>query len=129
MEPIILEVFSDKDFLAVDGYIKDLSQVASIEETLLQVCDCSFLYFYRDMFPQFVSSLYHKNLVTPMSHIQLVLSAFSDPERILVHINHLERNPLSGMSNCHSAYQNFVLRVLTEEFVEPLCQLIETDLR
>ena len=129
MEPIITEVFSDKDFLAVDGYIKDLSQVASIEETLLQVCDCSFLYFYRDLFPQFVSSLYRTNLVSPISHTQLVLSAFSDPERILVYVNHLERNPLSGLTACLSAYQNFVLRVLKEEFVEPLCQLIETDLR
>lgn len=129
MEPIITEVFIDHDFLAVDGYIKDLSQVASIEETLLQVCDCSFLYFYRDMFPQFVSSIYHKNLVSPVSHTQLVLSAFSDPERILAHINHLERNPSSGVTTCLSAYQNFVVKVLKEEFVEPLCQLIETDLR
>ena len=129
MEPIILEVFSDNDFFAVDGYIKDLSQVASIEESLCQVCDCSYLYFYREMFPQLVSTLYRKNLDCSVSHTQLVLSAFSDPGRILKHVRHLEQEPISGMTTSLSAYQNFILRVLKEEFVQPICQLIETDLR
>jgi WASH complex subunit 7 len=129
METSILEVFTANDLLAVEGYIKDLSQVASIEESLCQVCDCSFLYFYRDMFPQFLSTLYRKNMDSAVSHTQLVLSAFSDPERILMQVRHLERDPSSGVTPCLSGYQNFILNVLKEEFVGPICEMIETDLR
>jgi WASH complex subunit 7 len=129
METAILDVFTANDLLAVEGYIKDLSQVASIEESLCQVCDCSFLYFYRDMFPQFVSALYRKNLDSAVSHTQLVMSAFSDPERILMQVRHLEQEPSSGATPFQSGYQKFVLNVLKEEFVGPICEMIETDLR
>lgn len=129
METSILDVFTANDLLAVDGYIKDLGQVASIEETLYQVSDCSFLYFYRDMFPQFVSTLYRKNLDSALSHTQLVLSAFSDPERILMQVRHLERDPSSGVTRCFSGYKIFISNVLKDEFVRPICEMIETDLR
>jgi hypothetical protein len=129
MEPPILEVFTSIDMLALEGYVKDLGQVASIEETLCQVCDCSFLYFYRDMFPHFVSTLYRRNLTSAVSHNQLVMSAFSDPGQILMQVRHLEQDPTSDANPCLVGYRNFVLNVLKEEFVGPLALAIETDLR
>lgn len=129
METPILEVFTSIDLLAVEGYIKDLGQVASIEESLCQVCDCSFIYFYRDMFPHFVATLYRRNLKSAVSHTQLVMSAFSDPERILMQVRHMERDPSSDANPCLGGYRNFVLSVLKEEFVGPICDMIETDLR
>ncbi len=129
MEAPILEVFTAFDLLAVEGYINDLGQVASIEESLYQVCDCSFLYFYRDMFPHFVSTLYRRNLKAAVSHTQLVISAFSDPERILMQVRHLGRDPSSDANPCLGGYRDFVLNVLKEEIVGPICETIETDLR
>mmetsp|Transcript_20449 Transcript_20449/g.44383 ORF Transcript_20449/g.44383 Transcript_20449/m.44383 type:complete len:1312 (+) Transcript_20449:63-3998(+) len=129
MDTMILEVFTTNDLLAVEGHLKDLSQVSSVEETLNQVCDCSFLYFYRDLFPQFVNALYETSLNSAVIHTQLVLSAFSDPERILQHVRHLERDPLGGVPTCVTGYRNIVLNVLKEEYAGPICELIETDLR
>mmetsp|Transcript_4789 Transcript_4789/g.7720 ORF Transcript_4789/g.7720 Transcript_4789/m.7720 type:complete len:186 (-) Transcript_4789:3083-3640(-) len=129
MDTMILEVFSTDDLLAVEGYLKDLSQISSIEETLKQVCDCSFLYFYRDLFPECVTRLYQSNLNSAVSHTQLVLTAFSDPERILKHVRHIDRDSQSGVTPCFTGYRNFVLSHLKEEYVGPICQMIETDLR
>ena len=129
MDTMILEVFTTDDLLTVEGHLKDLSQVASIEETLNQVCDCSFLYFYRDLFPECVNRLYHTNLNSAVSHTQLVMAAFSDPERILKHVRHLDCDPQSGVTPCVTGYRNFVLSHLKEEYVGPICEMIETDLR
>jgi len=129
MDTMILEVFSTDDLLAVEGYLKDLSQISSIEETLKQVCDCSFLYFYRDLFPECVSRLYQSNLNSAVSHTQLVLTAFSDPERILKQVRHIDRDVQTGVTPCFIGYRNFVLSHLKEEYVGPICQMIETDLR
>lgn len=126
---MILEVFTTTDLRLVEGHLKDLSQVASFEETLDRACDCSFLYFYRDLFPQFVSALYQTSLNSAVIRAQLVMSAFSDAERILKHVRHQERDPSSGMVPCFTSYRKFVLNVLKEEYAGPICQLIETDLR
>lgn len=129
MDTMILEVFSTSDLLEVEAHLKNLSQIATIEETLNQVCDCSFLYFYRNLFPDFINSLYEKSLNSTRSNAQLILSAWSDPERILQHVRHVERDPLSDISTCLTAYRKFVLDVMNEEYIGRLCELIETDLR
>ena len=126
---MILEVFTANDLLAVEGHLKDLSQISSIEETLRNICDCSFLYFYRDMFPQYVSTLYQTTLNSAVVRSQSVLSAFSDPERILKHARHLVPDPVSGVTPCFISYRNFVVDVLKNEYLAPICGLIETDLR
>lgn len=121
MDTMILEVFTTDDLLAVEHHLKNLSQVASLEETINKVCDCSFLYFYRDLFPDFLRSA--------GSNTQLLLSAFSDSERILKHVRHLERESVSGTTPCLNSYRHFILGVMKEEFITPICELIETDLR
>lgn len=129
MDTMILEVFTAEDLLAVEGYLRSLSEVASIEETLNDVCDCSFLYFYRDLFPEFVSTLYETNMKSGLSHAQLVLSAISDPERLLKQVRHLDRDQMSGVTSCYTGFQNFVRNVLKEEYSNPICEMIETELR
>lgn len=130
MDTMILEVFSTDDLLAVERHLKDLSQIASIEETLYQVCNCSYLFFHRDLLPGFVNSLYERNLNSAVGgHMQLVLSAFSDGERILKHVRHLEDDSLTGTNPCFTSYQNFMLGVMQEEYVGRICEEIETDLR
>lgn len=128
-DSMIFEVFSTDDLLAVEGHLNDLTQIASIEETLHQLCDCSFLYFYRDLVPDFVSVLYRSSLNSAAPRGQLVLSALSDPERILKHVRHLERDASSGVTPCFVAYRNFVLSAWREGYAQPVCELIETDLR
>ena len=130
LDPMILEdVISTDDFLAVEGYLKDLNHFAAIEDTLLHVCDCSFLYFYRDLFPAFVRSLYKSSQGSALSHTQSVLSALSDPERILSRVRHLDRNASSGLTPTFCCYQSFVSKILHQEYVKPIGEIIETELR
>ncbi len=129
MDPMLLEAFSPDDLRAVDGHVKDLNQISSIEDALCQVCDCSFLYFYRDLIPNFVEHLYHENVASSSSRLQLLVSALSDPERILKCTKHLEKDALSGSTLSFYGYEKFVLLVLKEEYVVPISEMIETDLR
>ena len=129
MNTTILEVFTTEDLRKVEGHLRSLSEVASIEETLNQACDCSFLYHYRDLFPELVRNLYETNLKTGLSRDQLVLSALSDPLKLLNRVQHAERDQISGVTNCYTSYQNFVRAVLKEEYSGPICEMIETDLR
>ena len=129
LEPMILDrVISTEDLLAVESYLKDLNQFAAIEETLHQVCDCSFLYFYLDLLPFFVRSLYKSSQGSSLTHTQAVLSALSDPERILNCALHLDKESF-GMSPSFLSYQSYVNKIIQAEYVEPTCELIETDLR
>ena len=129
MDTMILEVFTTEDLRAVEGDLSNLSQIASIEETLNQVCDCSFLYFYRDLIPVFVNHLYETNLKSSLLHDQSILSALSDPEQLLKQVRHLERDIATGVTPCLTGYQNFVRNVLKEEYAAPICEMIETNLR
>jgi hypothetical protein len=129
LDPMILQdVISTDELLAVEGYLKDLNHFAAIEETLYLVCDCSFLYFYRDLFLAFVQILFKSSQGSAVSHTQAVLSALSDPERILSRVRHLDRNS-SGLTSSFCNYQSFVSNILYEHYVQPISELIETDLR
>jgi len=130
LDPMILEdVISTDDLLAVESYLKDLNHFAAIEETLYHVCDCSFLYFYRDLFPAFVQSLYKSSQGSALTHTQSVLSALSDPERIISRVRHLDRSDSSGLTPSFCSYQSLVSKIIQEQYVAPICELIETDLR
>jgi len=120
---ILKDVISTDDLLSVEGYLEDLYHFAAIEETLNQVCDCSFLYFYRDLFPAFVKSLYESSQGSALTHTQTLLSALSDPERLFTRVRHLDRD------TAFCSYQSFVSRIIHEEYVQPLSEVIETDLR
>jgi hypothetical protein len=126
---ILEEVISTDDLLLVEGYLKDLNHFAAIEDTLDQACDCSFLYFYRDLFPSFVRSLHTANRESAFNHTQTVLSALSDPERILVRARHLNHDAFSGLASSVTSYQSFVSRIIREEYVQPISELIEAELR
>lgn len=125
---ILEEVISTDDLLLVEGYLKDLNHFSAIEETLDQACDCSFLYFYRDLFPSFVRSLHTANRESAFNHTQTVLSALSDPERILVRARHLNHDASSGLASVTN-YQSFVSRIIREEYVQPISELVEAELR
>lgn len=125
---ILEEVISTDDLLLVEGYLKDLNHFAAIEDTLDQACDCSFLYFYRDLIPSFVRSLHTANRESAFNHTQTVLSALSDPERILVRARHLNHDVSSGLASVTN-YQSFVTRIIREEYVQPISELIEAELR
>lgn len=126
---MLFEAFAPDDLRAVEGHIKDLNQISSIEDVLSHICDCSFLYFYRDLIPNFIELLHHGNVAASTSRLQFLVSALSDPERILKCVKHLDKDVLSGSTLCFYGYEKFVLLVLKEEYVAPICVMIETDLR
>ncbi|EED91652.1 hypothetical protein THAPSDRAFT_262956, partial [Thalassiosira pseudonana CCMP1335] len=129
MDSTIMQIFNAEDLMAIKGHLADLSEVASIEEILHQACDCSCMYFYRDLFPVFIENLYQTILNSSFGHTQLVLSALSDPERILKHASHLEIDELSGSTKSSIGYKNYLFGVVQEEYIDPICEVVEIDLR
>ena len=112
MDPMIMEVFTPEDLLEVEEHLRDLTDLATIDDSIYQACDCSFLYFYRDLFPSFLGALYDTSMNSDLGRVQLVLSAMSDPERIIKDVQHLERDQSSGLTSCYTGYQNYLLSVV-----------------
>lgn len=106
------------DMIAIKGYLRDLNEMSSLDETVKNVCDCSFLYFYRDiMYPNVFS------LKPSVGHAHLVIAALSDPEQMLKHVKHTD------YESCLADYQSFIVQCIREKQLAPLCASIELNLR
>lgn len=62
LDSMVLERFAANDLSAVEGNLRDLNEIAEIDEILYKTCDCSFLYFYRDLYPSFFDHIYETSL-------------------------------------------------------------------
>lgn len=122
MDLTALGRFANDDMMAVDGHLNDLYEISSVEEILRKACDCSFLYFYRDIYPGIFGHMY-ETCNSSIGYIPLVLSSLSDPEQILRHVKHI------NSSDCVADYQSSLLRYTRERLVTPICEAIEANLR
>lgn len=123
MDRMVLERFATDDLATIEGHLKDLNEIASIEEVLAKVCDCSFIYFYRDLYPTFFEYMFETSLNSPVGHIHLVTSALSDPIYMIKNVKHAD----SGA--CLEDYQSYILDLIREEVIVPTCEVIESNLR
>ena len=124
MDPMLIGRFGANDMSALTGHLKDLNEISSIEEIQQKVCDCSFLYFYRDLYPSFFNGLFETSLNSSVGHTHLVLSALSDSERILKQVKHVKDS-----GECLAGYQNLLLHLVREKLVGPVSEVIEYNLR
>jgi hypothetical protein len=123
MDSMVLERFAADDLMAVEGHLKDLNEIASVEDILFKVCDCSFIYFHQDLYPSFFDYLYETSLNSSVDHAHQVLSALSDPERIFRHVKHVQSDVFL------TDYQSNLLHFIHEKIVDPIREVIEFNLR
>ena len=110
----------------------DLGLLSDMDDVIRRSCDCSFLYFQRELFVSAVKELCSASrggLCSELggTRLQLLLSAFSDPgkEMLLCSSSSLVRVDMPYFK----AYQKFLRDVLHKLVIMPLCEKIETELR
>ena len=123
LDSMVLERFAANDLSAVEGNLRDLNEIAEIDEILYKACDCSFLYFYRDLYPSFFDHIYETSLSSSVGHTNLVISALSDADRILSQVKHV------GGDAFLDDHQSYILHLVENRIVVPTCELIEFNLR
>ena len=119
----------------VTRQLRTLSLVSSWQSLVYKLCDCSFLYFSRDMLPEFLKGIVRKD-PQHAGRIQLVCSAFTDASRILALAVHFEGKSGEGSSSDGEQPNAFVSSL--EEWIEdqvdecivgPICSEVERRLR
>ena len=123
LDSMVLERLAANDLSAVEGNLRDLNEIAEIDEILYKACDCSFLYFYRDLYPSFFDHIYETSLSSSVGHTNLVISALSDADRILSQVKHV------GGDAFLDDHQSYILHLVENRIVVPTCELIEFNLR
>ena len=123
LDSMVLERFATYDLSAVEGNLRDLNEIAAVEEILHKACDCSFLYFYLDLYPSFFDHLYETSLSSSVCHTNFVISALSDSERILSQVKHIDSDTFV------EDHQSHILHLVNSRIVVPACEVIEFNLR
>ncbi len=104
--------------------MNQLKVLSEIDVNVTQSCDCSFLYFHKDLYPVMVNNLYKKTEYLEAARMQLLMNAFSDPIKILRTASYFD--PESYVKQ----YRQYLIeKILYREFLVPLCFEIETSLR
>lgn len=121
--------------------LSELHFLSDLDETIDECCDCSFIYFHKDIFPLLTKHIYESSQQSELSRLQLVMMAFSDPgHSLLASSRYIEPGRLATadynevfnikMPLYLENYQYFIIeKVLYKEIVSPLCQDIENAIR
>ncbi|GBG71173.1 hypothetical protein CBR_g8475 [Chara braunii] len=108
----------------VGGEIADLwllvSYAADISRLVDEVCDCSFLFWHREMMPACFAACYARP--EEANKLSYAVAAFLDAVKVLRWGN-------NGTDDLVEMWQREIEEVLQQEILTPLCQDIETDLR
>lgn len=98
--------------------------MSDIDDKLNQVCDCSFLYFNKDLYPMIVKSLFTDSEYKEVEEVQLMMNAFSDAIKVLKSSSYFDPTFYK------KRYCDFVIdRVFNQEFLQPLSFKVEASLR
>ena len=125
------------DAATVHTLLKRLHFIVDFNTQIQKACDCSFLYFHKELLSSFLQTIlwnnnYKQHLSGADFSFQLFLSAFSiDPERRLLKCTpHIDHNDYYGGVNAYiKSYQLYVQDVIQKDILDRVCQDIEIDLR
>ncbi|OQR85262.1 hypothetical protein ACHHYP_12029 [Achlya hypogyna] len=96
--------------------------LSDFQRKIRTACDCSFLYWSRELLHLFVQDIY--SMPEQASRLQYVIGGFLDAMKALQGAQHEV-----DTAGYVEAYAAFVKGVVEEELVAPLCMDIENDLR
>ena len=123
--------FSTNDVQTFTKLLHDLSFLSNIDEEITKSCDCSFLYFRKDIISLLVKQQWTNHNEGGSTQLQLLASAFSDPARSLLRSSpYVDNTTGRKMDPLYlKLYRNFLIYTLNVEIILPVCSAIENDLR
>ncbi len=115
---------TNEDKKSIRSLMNQIKWMSDIDDKLYQVCDCSFLYFNKDIYPSIIRNLFSESEYQEVEEIHLMMSALSDASKTLRAASYF------SPSFYQKRYCEFVIdRVFNHEFLQPLCFKIEASLR
>eukprot|EP01133_Synstelium_polycarpum_P004078 gene4078-4750_t len=115
-------VLKENDIEDIRLHIKRLEFISDIHSSIRKVCDCSLLFWARDLFPTYLQYIYENP--TQSSSIQYTLTGMKDVVSVLEKAIHVE-NP----NTLIQIYRNELEDMIDKNIIHPLGKDIETDLR
>ncbi|KAJ9449113.1 WASH complex subunit 7-like protein [Diplonema papillatum] len=110
------------DFDRMRVYLRRLELLANWQPTLIDACNCSFLYWHRAIIPKYFEEVFRQPALAP--NLVYMFSALHDPARILLSSGHL-----ASRKALFQAYVKETEQELMDLLVHPLCREIENTLR
>ena len=123
--------FMEEDAFACESLLRHLGMISDIDQHFKDICDCSILYFHKELFPPMIDHIYRSCKGGNIGHFQLVASAFSDAERVLQRsVSYYRKLKLSDTSEILRLYQSFIIEDCIQiKLINPVAFGIEDDLR
>ncbi|KYQ93354.1 hypothetical protein DLAC_06026 [Tieghemostelium lacteum] len=115
-------VLKEQDQEELRLHIKRLEFISDLNHQVQEVCDCSVLYWSRDLFPIYLQYLYQNPCQA--NSLQYSLSAMKDIVRVIEKAIHID-NPQALID----IYRNELEEMVDKNIIQPLGKDIETDLR
>uniref|UniRef100_A0A4W3I8L6 WASH complex subunit 4 n=1 Tax=Callorhinchus milii TaxID=7868 RepID=A0A4W3I8L6_CALMI len=117
-----MKTFRDEELLPLQVVLKKLDLVTELRERVRVLCDCSFLYWHRTIFPIYLDDVYDN--AVDAARVHYMFSALRDCVPPMKHARHLESTQL--LLEC---FDKEIMDVLNEHLLDKLCKEIEKDLR
>lgn len=118
------QCISNEGRVSIENLLNQLKLLSDIDDNMVEASDCSFLYFSKEVYPVLMKYLYSKTQYLEAERMQLIMSAFSDANKMLRSASYFDSSFYSKQ------YREFVIeKVFNQEFLQPLCFEIETSLR
>ncbi|GAM18419.1 hypothetical protein SAMD00019534_015940 [Acytostelium subglobosum LB1] len=117
-----INVLKDPDIEELRLHIKRLEFISDIHASIRRVCDCSLLFWARDLFPTYLTYIYDNP--SQANSLQYTLTGMKDVVSILEKAIHVEHP-----SSLIDVYRNELEEMVEKSIINPLGKDIETDLR
>uniref|UniRef100_H2ZRK5 WASH complex subunit 4 n=1 Tax=Latimeria chalumnae TaxID=7897 RepID=H2ZRK5_LATCH len=117
-----MKTFKDEELLPLQVVLKKLDLISELRERVRTLCDCSFLYWHRAVFPIYLDDVYDS--AVDAARIHYMFSALRDCVLGMMYSKHLESPEL--LLEC---YDKETMEMFKEHLLDKLCKEIEKDLR
>lgn len=114
--------FRDDDMIEFCSKMRELNVVCDLRQKIKEACDCSFMYWHLATFPIYIADIYDSGVDVQRMHYMIL--AFHDCLGPMLASRHESSSKILIDSFCSEIYGK-----VKENFLEPLCKDIETDLR
>ena len=109
----------------IDFCLWKLDFIANLNETISSLTECHFLYWYRNLFEDFISVYINEPTNPLLIHdIVLLCKLFKDSEYLLKYISFLPNNEKIIVQ-----YRKHILKLIDDKILLPIAKEIEIDLR
>lgn len=110
-----------------------MGMLADWQTRILSACDCSFLYWHRELLPNLLESVF----VDPerAQRLRYLVAGFGDAGALLSTMRSAPAGLFDGSGltpggeDLSGSYKRYILDCIDEEVIRPTCQRVEKDLR